>query len=231
MKSVMPITALIALLGASSAMAANLTIPMAFEYLALDGKKVETSMFNHKSDIDLDNGTHKIALRYHDMVQDDFSDSESFIKSSAFIITLAVDGDHNYQLMPAEGEVIKHPKAFAKSPQVVITRQDGGNVNYQVTQTDITEESFVSKLFGGNNNGQDLEVAAVAATSTTAVAAASIPAPAVKQPTAIEAATLPAAQPMNASSTDHAQQMLQYWWLHADDETRKEFMSWAIKQL
>ncbi|WP_252345994.1 DUF2057 family protein, partial [Shewanella indica] len=32
-------------------------------------------------------------------------------------------------------------------------------------------------------------------------------------------------------SAAHAQQMLQYWWLQADEATRKEFMSWAIKQL
>lgn len=230
MKSVMPITALIALLGASSAMAANLTIPMAFEYLALDGKQVESSVFNHKSDLNLDNGTHKIAIRYHDMVQDDFSDSESFIKSSPFIVTLAVDGDHDYQLMPAEGEVIKRPKTFAKSPQVVITRKDGGNVNYKVAQTDIKEDSFVSKLFGGND-GQDIDVAAAAATSTVAVTANNAHATAVTPTSSVEAATLPATLPVNASDADHAQQMLQYWWLHADDKTRKEFMSWAIQQL
>ncbi|QYJ87424.1 DUF2057 domain-containing protein [Shewanella mesophila] len=233
MKSVMPITALIALLGASSAMAANLTIPMAFEYLALDGQKIESSMFNHKSDISLDNGTHKIAIRYHDMVQDDFSDSESFIKSSPFIVTLAVDGNHDYQLMPAEGEVIKRPKTFAKAPQVIITRKDGGNVSYKVAQTNITEESFVSKLFGGDS-GQDIDVASVAATSSAAVVATNnthAPTPAVAPAASIEAVTLPATLPATASDADHAQQMLQYWWLHADDKTRKEFMSWAIKQL
>ena len=230
MKSVMPITALIALLGASSAMAANLTIPMAFEYLALDGQKVESSMFNHKSDISLDNGTHKIAIRYHDMVQDDFSDSESFIKSSPFIITLAVDGNYDYQLIPAEGEVIKHPKTFAKAPQVVITRKDGGNVNYKVAQTDITEDSFVSKLFGGNS-GQDIDVAAVAATSSAAVVATRTPTPTITPTSSVKPATLPATLPGNTSDADHAQQMLQYWWLHADEKTRKEFMSWAIQQL
>ncbi|QYK02640.1 DUF2057 domain-containing protein [Shewanella psychrotolerans] len=230
MKSVMPITALIALLGASSAMAANLTIPMAFEYLALDGKKIESSVFNHKSDISLENGTHKIAIRYHDMIQDDFSDSESFIKSSPFIVTLAVDGDHDYQLMPAEGEVIKRPKTFAKAPQIVITRTDGGNVNYKVAQTDIKEDSFVSKLFGGND-GKDIEVAAAAATSTGVAVAANAHTPAATPTSSVEAATLPATLPANASDADHAQQMLQYWWLHADDKTRKEFMSWAIQQL
>ncbi|GIU48717.1 DUF2057 domain-containing protein [Shewanella algidipiscicola] len=226
MKSVMPI-ALIALLGSSSAMAANLTIPMAFEYLALNGQKVESSLFNHKADLSLDNGTHKIAIRYHDMVQDDFSDSESFIKSSPFIVTLKVDGDYQYQLQPAEGEIIKRPKEFAKSPEVIVTRTGGGQVSYQVEQTDITESSFIGRLFG-NDSGQDVEAAAAVATGS-AVAASSVPA---KPISAIEAATLPATTtPSNKSEAEHAQQMLQYWWLHADEKTRKEFMSWAIKQL
>ncbi|MCL1042182.1 MULTISPECIES: DUF2057 domain-containing protein [Shewanella] len=227
MKSIKPITALIALLGASSAMAANLKIPMSFEYLALDGKKVEGSLFNHKSDLELSEGTHKIAIRYHDMVQDDFSDSESFVKSSPFIVTLAVDGDYEYQLQPAEGEIIKKPKSFAKSPAVVISRVDGGNVNYKVTQTDITESSFVSKLFNGDS-GQDIEAATAAATGGAAVARSTAPA---QQANTVEAVTLPAKLPANPSDADHAQQMLQYWWLHADEKTRKEFMSWAIQQL
>lgn len=235
MKSIMPITALIALLGASSAMAANLTIPMAFEYLAIDGKKIEGSLFNHKSDLDLTQGSHKIAIRYHDMVQDDFSDSESFVKSSPFIVTLNVDGEHDYTLQPAEGKVVKRPKSFAKSPQVIITRNDGGSVNYKVTQTDFTEETFVGKLFGGDN-GQDIEVAAAAATGAAVTASSVTTPPPVSAKTQVEAATLPSGVPTtlpanDAASAEHAQQMLQYWWLHADDKTRKEFMSWAIQQL
>ncbi len=242
MKSVLPITAIIALLGTSSAMAANLSIPMAFEYLALDGKKIETNRFSHTSDISLDNGTHKIAIRYHEMVEDDFSDSQSFIKSSPFIVTIAVDGDYNYTLTPAEGDVVKRPKSFAKSPQVIIKREDGGNVNYKVTQTNMTEENFMSKLFGGNSSNQNIEVAAAAATGTAVTTNSSSSAnvgyrtlPA-KIDNTVEARTLPAkinGENFNGDGSDanHAQQMLQYWWLHADDETRKEFMSWAIKQL
>ena len=151
MKSLMPITAIIALLGSSSALAANLQIPMAFEYLAIDGEKIETSLFNHKAQLDLSNGLHKIAIRYHDMVQDDFSDSESFVKSSPFIISLNVDGDYEYILKPADGDFVKKPITFAKSPQVVITRSDKGLVNYKVDQTDFTQDTFVNTLFGGGN--------------------------------------------------------------------------------
>ncbi|WP_394204023.1 DUF2057 domain-containing protein [Shewanella waksmanii] len=241
MKSLLPITAIVALLGASSAMAANLTIPMAFEYLAVDGKKIDTSLFSHQSDLALTEGSHKIAIRYHDMVQDDFSDSESFIKSSPFIVTIDVDGDYNYTLAPADG-VVKRPKSFAKSPQVVITREDKGTVNYKVTQTDYTEDSFFDSLFS-RGNSQDIDTVAAAATGA---AVASQPTAPVSKPkpqsatvAATATATTQAAQPQAATPANtkangdasHAEQMLQYWWLQADEATRKEFMSWAIKQL
>ncbi|RTR34321.1 DUF2057 domain-containing protein [Shewanella atlantica] len=230
MKSLKPITAIIALLGSSSALAANLHIPMAFEYLAIDGKKIETSLFNHKSELDLSNGTHKIAIRYHDMVEDAFSDGESFVKSSPFIITLAVDGDHEYSLKPADGNFVKKPKSFAKSPQVVITRSDKGQVSYKVEQTEFTEDSFVNTLFGGGN-GQDVASVATAATGGAVIASTTTTAP-VSKPAPIDAGITPVpAIGDKASDAAHAQQMLQYWWLHADQETRKEFMSWAIKQL
>ncbi|WP_299788124.1 DUF2057 domain-containing protein [uncultured Shewanella sp.] len=230
MKSLKPITAIIALLGSSSALAANLQIPMAFEYLAVDGMKIETSLFNHKADLTLDEGTHKIAIRYHDMVEDDFSDGESFVKSSPFIITLEVDGDHQYRLKPADGDFVKQPKAFAKSPQVVITRSDNGLVSYKVSQTDFTEDSFVTSLFGGGH-GQDISNVATAATGG-AVATSTTPKPPVSKPAPVDAGIKPIPASGNKDNdAAHAEQMLQYWWLHADDETRKEFMSWAIKQL
>ncbi|AQS37023.1 hypothetical protein Sps_01859 [Shewanella psychrophila] len=229
MKSLMSITAILALLGSSSALAANLNIPMSFEYLAIDGKKVESSLFSHKSDLELSQGTHKIAIRYHDMVQDDFSDSESFVKSSPFIVTLAVDGDHDYTLKPADGDIVKQPKSFAKSPQVEITRSDKGAVIYKVTQTDFTEDSFVTSLFGGGNK-QDIAAVTTAATggAVLAASASATPTAPVSIPAPVEAMPM---TPASADKGEHAQQMLQYWWLHADDKTRKEFMSWAIQQL
>ncbi|QQX78835.1 DUF2057 domain-containing protein [Shewanella sp. KX20019] len=238
MKPLLPITAILALCGSSAAFAANLNIPMSFEYIALDGKEVETSLFNHKSELELSNGTHKIAVRYHDLVEDDFSDSETNIKSSPFIITIEVDGDYEYHMKPADGDFVRNPSQFAKSPQVVITRKDNGTVNYQVAQTNIAEESFVSRLFSGNT-ATDVDVEAAVATGTaTSVAATS------KTPTAPVSKPSPSSSPIvaatavtatqtatNADDAAKAEQMLQYWWLHADEKTRKEFMSWAIQQL
>lgn len=231
MKRFLPATALFALMASGSAMAAELTIPMSFEYLAVDGKPIATNSFKHLSDIDLSNGTHKIAIRYSDMIEDDFSDSQTFVKSKPFIITLAVDGDYQYKLEPATGS-IKQPKQFAKAPQVKITRADNGQVNYKIMQTNIEEQGFMSKLFG-TDNAQTASTIAVS-TSAGVSAAAAVAKAEKKEMDPITAATSESsaqAQQAPTQSAEHAQQMLQYWWLQADEQTRKEFMSWAIKQL
>ncbi|MCL1091488.1 DUF2057 domain-containing protein [Shewanella profunda] len=231
MKSLLPISSLLVLLGSTSAFAADLNIPMSFEYLALDGKKVESSLFNHKSSLELAPGTHKIAIRYHEMVEDQFSDSQSFVKSSPFIVTLEVDGDHQYQLQAAEGEIVKKPKVFAKNPQVVLTRSDKGLVNYQVTNTNIEEEGFVNRLFSGNQ-AVDISSSAVQATGAAGMAAVVVaPTPPTSTQAAINATSLTPAADASKVTGANPQQMLQYWWLQADEKTRKEFMSWAISQL
>lgn len=230
MKSLLPISSLLVLLGSASAFAADLNIPMSFEYLALDGKKVESSVFNHKSNLALASGTHKIAIRYHEMVEDDFSDSQTFVKSAPFIVTLEVDGDHQYYLQAAEGKVVKKPKSYAQNPQIVLTRSDKGQVNYQVANTDIEEESFVSRLFSGNQ-AVDVSGTAAAVTGAAGATAAVITSAPTSTQAAINATSLTAPVDASKAAGANPQQMLQYWWLQADEKTRKEFMSWAISQL
>ncbi|GIU02399.1 MULTISPECIES: DUF2057 domain-containing protein [Shewanella] len=236
MKFTLPLSAaLIAFVTSTSAIAANMTIPMSFEYLALDGKEIDTNMFTHKTDLALENGDHKIAIRYHDMVDDDFSDSQSFVKSSPFIIDITVDGDHEYLLKPADGDFVKRPKSFAKDPQIVISRKDNGSVIYKVTQTDYKESSFISNLFSGNK-GEDIDTLSASATdgNTKAIPVAAVATSATvaaTAPSAAQVAPAPAVAQAGDKTATHPEQMLQYWWLQADEETRKEFMSWAIKQL
>ncbi|MCU8003228.1 MULTISPECIES: DUF2057 domain-containing protein [unclassified Shewanella] len=229
MKSLLPISSLLVLLGSASAFAADLNIPMSFEYLALDGKKVESSVFNHKSSLELAPGTHKIAIRYHEMVEDDFSDSQTFVKSAPFIVTLDVDGDYQYYLQAAEGKVVKKPKVYAQNPQIKLTRGDKGDVNFQVVNTNLEEESFVSRLFSGNQ-AVDVSGTAAAATGAAGAVVAVAPAPVATSAT-VSATSLTAPVDTSKATAANPQQMLQYWWLQADEKTRKEFMSWAISQL
>lgn len=241
MKFTLPLSAtLLALVTSTSVMAANLSIPMSFEYLALDGKEIETNMFTHKTDLELSNGSHKIAIRYSDMVEDDFSDSQSFVKSAPFIVTINIDGDYEYQLKPADGDYVKKPKAFAKQPQVIISREDSGKVDYQVKQTDFEESSFISNLFSGNKSTDIDELAASATGSGSTVVPAAVATSATVAATSAAPAAIPATMTTKnaetkvstaAQTATNPEQMLQYWWSQADEKTRKEFMSWAIQQL
>ncbi|QSX34917.1 DUF2057 domain-containing protein [Shewanella avicenniae] len=228
MKPLMTVSALFALICSSSAFAANFKIPMSFEYLALDGTQIETNHFTHKAEITLSGGTHKLAIRYNDVYDDPLSESPNFVKSSPFIITINVDESANYELAPAQ-KIIDSP-AFAKSPKIVISQQNGAAVDYSVQQTDIQESSFIGKLFNGGSKGPDVDTVAAAVT-----AGKPIPQPLAAQPTAVEAMTAApvatTAQPSATTQPTQAEQMLQYWWQQADEKTRKEFMSWAIKQL
>lgn len=213
MKYLLPVSMLVSIiLGPLPVLAGTLTIPMSFEYLAVDGKPVQSSMFNHKAKLDLSTGEHKIAIRYHEMVPDDFSDSQSFIKSAPFIVTLNASTNGNYRLKPVGGDEVKYPQEFAKSPQIQILTNTGTKASYQVEYTNIKERSFFSRLLG-DDTGVDISHASATAT---------------KSPPQF----VPTAKPaINSQTPTQAQQMLHYWWQQADEQTRKEFMGWAIKQL
>lgn len=226
MKFFLHVTALLALWSSSALFAASLKVPMAFEYIAMDGEKISSSLIMHKSRLELSNGYHEIAIRYKDMVDNDISDTKSEVKSTAFIISLKVDGDHNYSLKPAGGDRIKDPQQFAKTPKVEIVREDHGTVDYKVTLTDITQKSFSTRLYGRNTSRQSQPTAT---STTSAVATENIGASTSTYN--IEPAASSAAVVSPEAGTDDAEQMLRYWWQRSDEKTRKEFLSWAIKQL
>jgi uncharacterized protein YccT (UPF0319 family) len=102
-----------------SAHASRLTIPDSFEFLAIDGSKFETALFVHTDHIELNEGRHKITLRYRDTVMDLDQGYEVVIKSKPFTVSLTAEPGMDYRLEPkASGLVDKH--AFANQPEVVI---------------------------------------------------------------------------------------------------------------
>ncbi len=244
----------VSLLAACPALAAaELHIPMAFEYLALDGRKVSRSMVVHKSELELTPGYHEIAIRYNDMVELDMPDTPENVKSTPFIITLDVSEDVDYYLKPAGGDTVRNPLEFAQKPDVVITRKDGSAVDYRLTYTDIDQRDFKTHLYGKTLSPQAQAQAAAAA-----AAAASTQLVPVTESTGAEPATTVSGAPASSAATmgevdvmastgvaaeSDAQtdagngqpatpaEMLQLWWLRADEKTRKEFLGWAIKQL
>jgi len=231
-KKILLISGLCILLGAASASAAELEIPMEFEYLAIDGKKIQSNSFWHKSTLEFGQGEHKIALRYSDVVKDTFGNDGNvdFVKSAPFIISLKADDAQRYILQPDGDGAGKNPKAYAKEPKVKISRRDAGAVEYRVTYTDWEEESFVSRLFSGNSARDITASTAVAAgaTMTAATNAAAPPAPLGNGVSGAIQTAAPAADGANQTAEATPKQMLRYWWQQADEKTRKEFMSWVF---
>lgn len=214
---------------ASALQAENLNIPMVFEFLALDGQKVERSLVSHKADLALTPGDHEIAIRYSDMVVGDITDTPESVKSDPFIITLRVDQGAGYELRPAGGDTIRDPFEFASAPAVEITRTDGAQVDYSFTQTDISQRDFDTKLYGKR--------IAAAATVAAAPAVAHAAAPATPVGGAApEIYDLEVVGEKEVTAVEGGQgaspeQMLRLWWERADEQTRKDFLGWAIKQL
>ncbi|MBY5990836.1 DUF2057 domain-containing protein [Ferrimonas balearica] len=219
----------LALLVSPLSWAENLTIPMEFEFVALDGTKVSSSLFSHKSELELAPGQRKIALQYKDLVPESVGDGHRRISSSPFVVTLQVAPGVDYRLNPDRRILdIKTAEAYAKDPKVVISASDGSQVSYSVQLTQSDESTIVDKLLGDAPTAPSAEEAALAATATgTAAAAAAAP----TSPAAEPAQAAPQAAPAAGQSASQAEEMLKYWWNQADEQTRKAFMSWAVQQL
>ncbi|MBY5921165.1 DUF2057 domain-containing protein [Ferrimonas balearica] len=209
----------LALLAAPVTWAESLTIPMEFQFVALDGTKVSTSLFSHKDELDLTPGQRKIALQYKDLVPESVGDGHRRISSSPFVITLQVEQGVDYVLKADRRIVdISTAEAYAEAPKVVITANNGAAAQFSLQQTQSDEASFVDKLLGEEPKAPSPEEAALAATASASAAAAVSSAP--KE-----------IKPAPAQGDDRAEEMLKYWWEQADDATRKAFMSWAVQQL
>ncbi|MES9832702.1 MAG: DUF2057 domain-containing protein [Candidatus Thiodiazotropha sp. DIVDIV] len=102
--------------------AAKFTIPDSFEFLALDGKAISSSLLSHQSELTLSEGKHEITLRYKDVVIDPDLGYESVINSRPFVISLQVNSGSDYQLEP-EPVAFKDKQTFAKNPQVTVHSQ------------------------------------------------------------------------------------------------------------
>ncbi|WP_162846100.1 DUF2057 domain-containing protein [Seongchinamella sediminis] len=204
-------------LASSPLAAASLTIPLSFEFIALNGQMIERSLVFHQDELQFDAGHHEIALRYADMMESDFNDTMESVKSAAFIVTLDASDDAAYTLAPAGGEPVRDPQEFARTPEVVITREDGSRAQFTLTRTEVRRD-FAAKLYGSEQVASAVPVAPAPSASADVAEAVSGNAPAA------------APAPIETSGASPAE-MLQLWWQRADQQTRKEFLGWAIDQL
>lgn len=217
--------------------AETLSIPMEFEFVAIDGKEIKTSIFSHKDEIDMAPGLRKIAVRYKDLIPEDVGDNHRKVSSSPFVISLQVEAGTDYRLEPSkqirsESEAVE----YAKAPSVNITTESGKTASYEVLHTDAVEAGIVNQLmaFGSDKQQPSAEQVAVDATGGSNAAApaavAAAPAAAAAAAPSSSAFSTPA-KAAPADGSPQADDMLKFWWEQADEQTRKAFMSWAIQNM
>ncbi|MFI3245921.1 MAG: DUF2057 family protein [Ferrimonas sp.] len=239
--------------------AAELQIPLEFEFVAINGNNVNNNFFSHNGSEPLQVGTNKVALVYNDLIRDNIGDSHSKIKSAPFVVTFQAQADQNYQLQAAiEIDNVKTARQFAQDPQVLIQTSNGSNIPVEVALTDAQPQGIFNQL--SNNNSAIVATGGTVTPTVTAASATALTTAATQTPQTPEmdnnkpmkmlqywwqesgadvhnAFTGWAVQHLNTTQTvapqhdDQAQSMLQYWFIKADESTRKQFLSWAFQNM
>ncbi len=236
--------------------AAELQIPLEFEFVAINGKDVKNNFFSHNGSEPLQVGTNKVALVYNDLIRDNIGDSHSKIKSAPFVVTFDAQADQNYQLQAAiEIDNVKTARQFAQDPQVRIQTPNGSTVPVNVALTDTRPQGIFNQL--GNNSSAIVATGGTVAPTVTAASATALTTAATQTPEIANnkpmqmlqywwqesssdvhnAFTGWSVQHINTTQTvapqhnDQAQSMLQYWFIKADEPTRKQFLSWAFQNM
>ncbi|GAA5188970.1 DUF2057 domain-containing protein [Ferrimonas gelatinilytica] len=211
--------------------AASLTIPLEFEFLAVNGEPIGTSMFKHKDNLNLVPGENRVALRYKDLVRETLGDGHSRVNSNPFVITFTIGAEEKYHLAAASAiRDLDQARRFADNPQVVLTDGKGNPMEFAMALTQGEDPGLLERMTG--SDGPDLEEQAIAATATGgALAAAADTQSASAEPFKADSKPSEAATAPVTADPANPEAMLKYWWQQADEPTRKAFMSWAVQQL
>ncbi|TKB58565.1 YccT family protein [Ferrimonas aestuarii] len=209
--------------------AAELNIPLSFEFVAVNGEEVESNFFSHKDELEVGLGQHTVALVYKDLIEERYGDGHQKVTSAPFLLHINVDADTTYTIRPSERITeVKQAKAFADKPTLTISRADGKTADYRVEMTSIKQESLFETLTKGVSPEQEQKMQVIAATNPNAAPAAT-----AAVTTSAVAASAPSKTSVDLSNDTqlNPNAMLKYWWQQADEKTRKEFMSWAIQNM
>ncbi|TKB48222.1 DUF2057 domain-containing protein [Ferrimonas sediminicola] len=204
-----------------NSLAADLNIPLSMEFIAVNGQEVKSNFFSHKDEIELEKGKHTVALVYKDLIEEPYGDGHQRVNSDPFLLHITIDADGVYKLRPQTPiRDLKQAKAFAQAPKVSVTHSDGHQVQYSIEMTSIHEESIIDSLTKELTPEQKHKQEVIAATAPKGSAAAS-----ADTPTDANEVQLQGDAKLNPEA------MLKYWWQQADEQTRKEFMTWAISNM
>jgi uncharacterized protein YccT (UPF0319 family) len=100
-----------------AALAENITFPQEIIPLQVNEKVLESGLFDHIDDIDLDPGTYKLKLKYSDLYEQGY-DEHQIIESEPFWVRVIIEEDIDYTLVFNRANNAVTAKVFAQSPTV-----------------------------------------------------------------------------------------------------------------
>ncbi|WP_028117336.1 DUF2057 domain-containing protein [Ferrimonas senticii] len=208
--------------------AGDLNIPQEFEFVAINGKTVSSSLFSHNDSEALQDGNNKVAIIYKDLVAESIGDGHLKVKSAPFVLTFDAAADQDYHLK-AVGNVVdeKSAKAFAANPQVTLLDNNGNEVMFDMLLTEAKPSGIFNQVLGQNPNAN---AEAIVATGGV-VPAVSQPAAPVDPVVAATGTAAVATAPAISVPASQPQTMLHYWWGEADKSARANFASWAVQYM
>jgi hypothetical protein len=196
--------------------AAELEIPRDFEFLAVDGRDLD-GWFGTSRSIDLTPGRHKIALKYSGTVPDENPRLQDFISSEPLLLTLEVEGNHHYTLVP-HPSMEQNPREYAKNPKIKVVRDDRGPTSFDVALLVERTQSKLERITQNYDSNENTKPASDMERLTS---------PESQRRIATQVSSIPT--PATGSSESPAAGMLNYWWNQADQATRERFLKQILK--
>ncbi len=197
------ITVILSLFISVSACAGSLSIPKEFEFLALNGKEVENSLFSKNTRLTLEPGPQKIAVLYKNTVRDEIGNGSTRVTSEPIIISLLAQQGQNYQISSAyKIKSVSDAQAFIKDPQIHVKNEQGELASFTMHQAKMDDRGVLGNMI--KKKEKNLQTVALLETT---------------------------AKTDNDGKENIPDKMLHHWWEQADPQTQKQFVSWAIKQI
>lgn len=195
-----------------SAQAARIDIPAEVIVQAVDGKDLGLQLFGSREYLDLNAGSHRIAVKYKDLFEM-MGDNHEVVASDPVLLAFVLPADGSYRLAFDKPRDLTTARAFAKDPKFQIVDANGkplATESMNQEQQESLWQAAVSLGAGSSTTDAARSTAITTATATTVAVTANA-----------EQAT-PIAAP--APEQKMAAEQLHYWWTQADSATRASFL-------
>ena len=177
--------------------ASSLSIPHEFQFLAVNGEKVENGLFSKTTEVDLPVGKQRVSVIYNTTVRNDVGDGSTRVSSHPMIITINVLEDKAYKLSPkTKITSLKKAKIFSGYPEINIETEKGETPIFSVNRPQIEDYGVIGNAVK-------------------------------KEEKAIVAVSLAETKKQQGEPENTAEKMLHHWWDQADSETKKRFIKFT----